>query len=137
MKKYRGEIMDYLLIGLFAFSIILLLISIFKKDHVKLEEEMEQMTINHMQEMYQIKKKIKILEEELLIQEGPPSYTVHKSSTHKPNNTSSKINEILKSQVLSLYKQGLSLELIAKQSTLSMDLVITVIEEANTARIKT
>lgn len=129
--------MEYLLIGLFAFSIILLLISFFKKDHVKLEDEMEQMTITHMQEMYQIKKRINILEEELLIQENPPSYKVQKSSTYKPNNTSSQINEILKIQVLSLYKQGLSLEQIAKQSTLSMDTVITVIEEATTARIRT
>ncbi|MGE8078139.1 hypothetical protein [Peribacillus loiseleuriae] len=123
--------MEYLLIGLFTFSIILLLISFVKKDPVKLEEEMEQMTINHMQEMYQIKKKIKILEEELLIQESPLSYAVPKPSTHKPNNTSSPTNEILKSQVLSLYKQGLSLEQIAKQSTLSMDTVITVIEEVS------
>lgn len=124
--------MEYLLIGLFTFSIILLLISFFKKDHVKLEEEMEQMAITHMQEMYQIKKKIKILEEELLIQETPSSYAVQ-----QPTNTVLQINEILKSQVLSLYHQGLSLEQIAKQSTLSMDTVITVIEEATKARIKT
>ncbi|MGX2960465.1 hypothetical protein JNUCC23_14515 [Peribacillus sp. JNUCC 23] len=124
--------MEYLLIGLLVFSSILLLISFFTKDHVKLEEEIEQMTITHMQEMYQIKKKIKILEEELLIQENPPSYTVH-----KPNNAASQINEILKSQVLSLYQQGISLEQIAKQSTLSMDTVITVIEDATKARIKT
>ncbi|MBA9025425.1 hypothetical protein [Peribacillus huizhouensis] len=132
INKYRGERMEYLLIGLFTFSIILLLISFFKKDHVKLEEEMEQMAITHMQEMYQIKKKIKILEEELLIQETPSSYAVQ-----QPTNTVLQINEILKSQVLSLYHQGLSLEQIAKQSTLSMDTVITVIEEATKARIKT
>ena len=39
----------------------------------KLEEELEQVTLTHMQDIYQLKKKVGILEEELMIQDQPKS----------------------------------------------------------------
>lgn len=118
--------MNVIFIILLSIAIVLLILSFFKKDNVKkLQEELEDLTLTHMQDIYQLKRKIKILEEELLIQDSSgqglqTSYSINKSQP---------INEILKVQVVSLYQQGLSLEQITKQSTLPMDTVRKIIEE--------
>ncbi|RFU64288.1 hypothetical protein D0469_18980 [Peribacillus saganii] len=126
--------MDFAIIGLLVFALLLLLLSFFKKDRLsKIEEEMEQMTLTHMQDIYQLKRKIKLLEEELLIQDAPSAN--RKSFRPASVSVSVKkpaINEILKSQVLSLYHQGLPLEQIEKQSALSMEEILTVIEDQQT-----
>jgi hypothetical protein len=116
-------------IGLLCFAIVLLIISFFKKDRVsKLEEDLEQLSLTYMQDLYQLKRKIKVLEEELLI-DGDLS-TSDNLSRIKPIPAKRPINEILKNQVLSLYSQGLSLDQIAKQSTLSKDEIIGIIENS-------
>ncbi|MDM5313345.1 hypothetical protein [Peribacillus frigoritolerans] len=57
--------METLIVLLFSLAIVLLIISFFGKDKVaKLEEDLEQMTLTYMQDIYQLKKKVKILEEE-------------------------------------------------------------------------
>ncbi|WP_017755789.1 hypothetical protein [Calidifontibacillus oryziterrae] len=62
------------IIGLFSFSIVLLVLSFFQKDKYKeLESQIETLTMTVMQENYQLKKKMKVLEEELLVNEN---YTV-------------------------------------------------------------
>ncbi|CAH0347002.1 hypothetical protein [Bacillus sp. CECT 9360] len=115
--------MNAIFIILLSIAIVLLILSFFKKDHVKkLQEELEELTLTHMQDVYQLKKKIKILEEELLIQDSPGPSMRASHSINKPN-------EILKVQVVSLYQQGLSLEQITKQSTLPMETVQKIIEE--------
>jgi hypothetical protein len=59
--------MIYILIGLFSFSVLLLLLSMFKRDKIKdIEEQVEQLSLTVLQENYQMKKRLKILEEELL-----------------------------------------------------------------------
>jgi hypothetical protein len=116
-------------IGLLCFSIVLLIISFFKKDRVsKLEEDLEQLSLTYMQDLYQLKRKIKVLEEEMLI-DGDLS-TSDDFSMIKPIPVKRPVNEILKNQVLSLYNQGLSLDQIAKQSTLSKDEIIGIIENS-------
>ncbi|MFC4388526.1 hypothetical protein ACFOZ1_12045 [Gracilibacillus marinus] len=56
------------LIILAIISIILWIFSYFMKDRYKqLEDQFEQFSISSLQETYQIKKKLKILEEELLV----------------------------------------------------------------------
>ncbi|RFU61888.1 hypothetical protein [Bacillus sp. V59.32b] len=118
--------MNAIFIILLSIAIVLLILSFFKKDPVKkLQEELEELTLTHMQDVYQLKKKIKILEEELLIQDnpGPGMRTSHSINKPQP------INEILKVQVVSLYQQGLSLEQITKQSTLPMETVRKIIKE--------
>jgi hypothetical protein len=63
--------MEKAIIILFSISILLLLFSFIKRDKVKyLEEQVEQLSLSLLQETYQIKKKIKVLEEELLISES-------------------------------------------------------------------
>lgn len=121
--------MEILIILLFSLAIFLLILSFFKQDKVaKLEENLEQMTVTYMQDIYQLKKKVKILEEEFVIQDEP----LYSVGTKKEPDTTMEmepIHEILKSQVLSLYSQGLSLDQIAKQSTLTKEQTLSVIEE--------
>jgi hypothetical protein len=120
--------METLIILLFSLAIVLLIISFFGKDKVtKLEEDLEQMTLTYKQDIYQLKMKVKILEEEFVIQDDivPP---VKDKSTVNPNDIEP-IHEILKSQVLSLHSQGLSLDQIARQSSLTKEQTISVIEQ--------
>ncbi|HHY73011.1 MAG TPA: hypothetical protein GX497_07280 [Bacillus bacterium] len=66
--------LDMTIIGLFSISIILFILSFLKKDKYKeLESQVENLTMTVMQENYQLKKKMKVLEEELL---GNESYTI-------------------------------------------------------------
>lgn len=59
--------MNMVIIVLLSLSIILLILSFFKRDKIsELEQQVEQLTMTMMQENYQLKKRMKILEEELL-----------------------------------------------------------------------
>ena len=120
--------METIIVLLFSLAIVLLIISFFGKDKVaKLEEDLEQMTLTYMQDIYQLKKKVKILEEEFVIQDDPvPSV---KDQSTVTSNDIEPIHEILKSQVLSLYSQGLTLDQIARQSSLTKEQTISVIEQ--------
>ncbi|QYF85082.1 hypothetical protein KY492_12795 [Brevibacterium sp. PAMC21349] len=120
--------METLIVLLFSLAIVLLIISFFGKDKVaKLEEDLEQMTLTYMQDIYQLKKKVKVLEEEFVIQDAPvPSVKDQSSVT---SNDIEPIHEILKSHVLSLYSQGLTLDQIARQSSLTKEQTISVIEQ--------
>ena len=120
--------MEMLIVLLFSLAIVLLIISFLGKDKVaKLEEDLEQMTLTYMQDIYQLKKKVKILEEEFVIQDDPVSSVKDQSTV--TSNDIEPIHEILKSQVLSLYSQGLTLDQIARQSSLTKEQTISVIEQ--------
>lgn len=73
--------------------------------------------MNVLQEHYKLKKRISVLEEELML-DG--EMTLHKSP----------INEIIKNQVISLYKQGVKVDQITKQSTLSKQEVLSIIQDS-------
>lgn len=73
--------------------------------------------MNVLQEHYKLKKRISVLEEELML-DG--DMTLHKSP----------INEIIKNQVISLYKQGVKVDQITKQSTLSKQEVLSIIQDS-------
>ncbi|KIL79710.1 hypothetical protein [Bacillus badius] len=112
--------MNGLIIGLAAAGIVFLLLSFFVKDRSRLlEKEVEDLSLQFLQETYQLKKKIKVLEEELLI--GPPVTSLQKTAA--ADETAAVVNEILKNQVISLYYQGVKLEDIARQSSLSLSQV--------------
>lgn len=105
--------MEALIILLFSLAIVILMISFFKQDKLaKLEEDLEQMTLIYMQDIYQLKKKLKILEEEFVIQYEPINPVESKFQQAVSSNKLEPIHKILKSQVLSLYSQGLSLNQI-------------------------
>ncbi len=118
--------MGTIFISLFFLSLLLFLLSFFLKDPYKqLEEEIDQLSMQQLQEIYQIKKKLKVLEEELLVSdvELSPPLSQYSSSNKK------EIHEIIKNQVWSLAKQGTPIEQIAKQSSLPIHEVQTILTE--------
>src|SRR5690606_19078050 len=101
--------MDILLLIMMIVSIILIVVSFFLPDHTKeLSDDVEQLSIQMYQESFQIKKRLKVLEEELLIP-NPNDLDKQSLSTKKPN-------QIIVGQVRLLKDQGLTIEQIAKQS---------------------
>ncbi|KIY22322.1 MULTISPECIES: hypothetical protein [Mesobacillus] len=113
--------MGYMIISLVVLAALLFTFSFFMKDPYKeLREEIDQLTIQQIQDLYQIKKKLKILEEELLVGVDKQSSTsVEKKQIH----------EIIKNQVWALAQQGMQLKQIAKQSSLSTHEVQEIINE--------
>ncbi|MGM0842047.1 MAG: helix-turn-helix domain-containing protein [Bacillota bacterium] len=104
--------MDLLFIGLVSFSILLLVISFFQRDRYRdIEKDMEELSMNVLQEHYQLKKRIRVLEEELML--DGDALLKRTAPIRKP------IHEVVKNQVIALYQQGIPVEQIAKQSALS------------------
>lgn len=61
--------MGYVILVLVAIGLLTLITSYFKQDKIKqVEEQIEGTSITMMQELYQIKKKLRVLEEEMLIE---------------------------------------------------------------------
>jgi hypothetical protein len=118
--------LELILLSLLTFSIGLLILSVFLRDPYKeLRDEMDQMSMQQIQEMYQIKKKLKVLEEELLVADEPFMESVpSEPSVHSAEKRT--VHEIIKNQVMLLTRQGLSVEQIARQSSLSPDEVRTI-----------
>ncbi|MDQ0156381.1 hypothetical protein [Robertmurraya andreesenii] len=107
--------MDTILIGLLSLAVLLLILSIFLKDPYKeIRNELDQFSMQQIQELYQIKRKLKILEEELLIDD----HDLKPISAFEPSHRK-EIHAIIKNQVWSLAQQGVPVEQIAKQSSLS------------------
>ncbi|MCA1063399.1 hypothetical protein QTG56_12805 [Rossellomorea sp. AcN35-11] len=114
--------MDLLFIGLVSISVLLLIISFFQRDrYLDIEKDMEELSMNVLQEHYQLKKRIRVLEEELMMNGDAPLKTSLPS--RKP------IHEIVKNQVIALHQQGLSVDQIAKQSALSKAEVLQLISK--------
>jgi Mor family transcriptional regulator len=116
--------MGSIIISLVALAALLFGLSFFLKDPYKeLREEIDQLTIQQIQDLYQIKKKLKVLEEELLVNdsilEKQSSFTSGKKQIH----------DIIKNQVWSLAQQGMDINQIAKQSSLSNQEVQDIINE--------
>ncbi|GER66905.1 hypothetical protein BpJC7_08610 [Weizmannia acidilactici] len=109
------------IITLLALSAVLFVISFFHKDPARyLEKELEDLSLQFFQETYKIKKRLQVLEEELMA--GDPFLPEKPSARIQ-------VNEIVKNQVLALFKQGLSFEQIAKQSALPVQEVRLIISD--------
>ncbi|HEO8418642.1 hypothetical protein [Niallia sp. FSL W8-0635] len=123
-------VVTLLLLGV---SLLLLLLSFFLRDPVKdLREEIDQFSIQQVQELYKIKKKLKVLEEELMLGEEdfafkPPS-SIKETTSFQPENTQS-IHAIIKNQVWTLAASGVPIDQIANQSSLSISQVQQIINE--------
>ncbi|MGE8204516.1 hypothetical protein ACQKP0_08115 [Heyndrickxia sp. NPDC080065] len=115
--------MNILIILLLIMSILLFVFSFFQNDQSSsLKKEVDDLSMNLYQETYQMNKRIKVLEEELLVDDQMMKKELAKSS--KPI-----VNEILQNQVVALFKQGLNVEQISKQSALSQSEVKNIISE--------
>lgn len=98
---------------LFSLSILLFIISFFKQDQGKQAEKLiENYSITLMQELYQLKKKIKVLEEEILIGEDERYFTT---------NTSPIIYD--RDKILALCEEGHSLKEITELTGFSQQKV--------------
>ncbi|HLU22176.1 MAG TPA: hypothetical protein VKZ77_06810 [Bacillaceae bacterium] len=113
--------MDTIIIILLAASIILFIISFLQPDKVKsLEKEVEQLNMTILQEQYLVKKRLKVLEEELLMEQN--GVDIISRNSLEPN-------EILKNLVIALHKQGKNVHQISKQSSLPLETVKTIIHQ--------
>ena len=123
--------MDIAILILLGASALCFILSFLQKDPAKqLEREMEELTMTLFKESQNMKKRISILEEELLMEKGMVDMAASRTSGAAilPN-----VNEILKNQVLALYERGVSLEQISRQSSLSTKTVQQIIESAKAA----
>ncbi|WP_138415781.1 hypothetical protein [Aquibacillus sediminis] len=114
--------MIYVIITLIVIAIVLFILSFLVEDKFKnIENQLEQFTISSMQETYQMKKKIKILEEELLTTD------FSESVLHPEQNQTPLIKKINR-----LYQQGVTIRDIAKQTNLSEYDVHSIINQFST-----
>ncbi|HLQ74061.1 MAG TPA: hypothetical protein VK125_07500 [Bacillota bacterium] len=119
--------MLYVIITLTTVAVLLFILSFFVSDrHKQLEKEFEQLSITMMQDIYQLNKKIKVLEEELLIDTRMQQTTTYKQPSpdafSAPNNALTIIQNIHE-----MFQQGHSISEIAKLTQLSEHDVRTII----------
>ncbi|MGY0692913.1 hypothetical protein ACW2QC_09020 [Virgibacillus sp. FSP13] len=103
--------MIYVLITLIAVAVILFVLTFFMNDKFDdLENQFEQFSISTMQDTYQLKKKVKILEEELLTEDFSTDIQPTRTEEKKP---------LLIQKVYNLHQQGYSTEAISERTGLS------------------
>ncbi|WP_280768451.1 hypothetical protein [Salipaludibacillus daqingensis] len=104
--------MEWVIISLFSFSAILLLLSFFQKNETKeMEKQLETTSIQLMKEIYYLKKKVKVLEEE---------YMITDTNLYSDSNENSK-RSLCRDDVLSMHEEGHSVEDIAMMTENSVD----------------
>lgn len=117
-------------------GILFIILSFFLKDSAKkIEQDVEELSISIFQETNALKRRMKIVEEELMLE---PDFQVKSSTTsqlnnfqqiqaqYKPQQTAASqkpIHEIIISQVLELNKQGLAIPDISLRSNLTEEQV--------------
>ncbi|WP_339250558.1 hypothetical protein NSQ43_12185 [Sporosarcina sp. FSL W8-0480] len=112
--------MDIPLILLVSGIILIILSFFFGTSSRKHEDEIENISISLHQETNQLKKRLRAIEEELMIGVGP----IPKGKQPKPK----PVHEIIVNQILSLQAQGYTIPEIAKRSSLSDDEVMNVLK---------
>ena len=123
--------MEILIITLLCIAIFLLILSFFKKDSLtNLERTVDELSLQHVQDLYQLKNRVRILEDELL---SVNTFDVlKKEKAQESSNSNEQINKILKNQVLALDQQGMSIEEISKRSTLTHQNIRSILKESKT-----
>lgn len=112
--------MDKTIIILLVISVLLFIISFFKKDRNKLvEQQIENFSITLMQEIYQLKKKITVLEEEILVGQDELYF-----SNNEPLG-----QHQLRDQILGLYEAGHSVEDISTLKQLTTEEVEEILND--------
>src|SRR5699024_3878665 len=107
-----GIKMTYLVVSIVVIAVVLFIISFFMEVKTKqLEDLVEQLSIATMKNTYQMKKKIKVLEEELL------KNNVNSSQTQQMTESITN-NPILIQKVYHLHQQGYSHNEISEKSSL-------------------
>lgn len=116
-----------------AVAIGLFILSFFMNDRMKeLENQVEQVNITMMQSNYQLKKKMKVLEEELLAEDLTEEITKNPAT----KNEEPKKMPLVET-VLSMYHKGYKTHYIAKQTNLSEHDVLSMIQQKKGAGVQT
>ncbi|MFJ5768613.1 hypothetical protein [Psychrobacillus sp. NPDC093180] len=112
--------MDFSVIIMIIGILLIVLSFLLKDSSKKVEAEVEELSFSLYQETSALKRRLKVIEEELLIEST--KITSPKKNTKKPV-----VHEIIKNQILELYKQGYSLKEISSRSSLTVEEVQSVI----------
>lgn len=129
--------MDFGLL-LMIVGLVVIIASFFAKDaSKKLAQDVEDLSINIYEETNRLTKRMKALEEELMVDVALPTPKKHESFTQaassapstQPQPAMKPVNPIIVSQVLALQKQGMSVADISVRSNLSQAEVISVIAQ--------
>ncbi|MGG0642878.1 hypothetical protein ABE021_02875 [Sporosarcina gallistercoris] len=108
-------------ISLMIIGITALIVSIFAGTKSNSAHEIEQVSISLHQETSHLKKRLKALEEELMIDPTPMKQPMRSIETTKP------VHSIIISQITALHGQGYPVEEISKRSSLTEDEVRSVL----------
>ncbi|MDW0108948.1 hypothetical protein [Sporosarcina aquimarina] len=106
---------------LMIIGIVTLLISIYEGTKQSSQDEIEQISISLHQETNYLKKRVKALEEELMMDSTPVIQHPASQNQEKP------VHTIIVSQITALHGQGYSIEEISKRSTLPPEQVLSVL----------
>ncbi|WP_202412504.1 hypothetical protein [Halobacillus litoralis] len=124
--------MIYVIGTLAAVALGLFILSYFMNDRMKeLENQVEQVNMTMMQSNYQLKKKMKVLEEELLAEDL--TQEIMKQPLKKKETPRSLP---LVDTVLSMYQKGYKTHYIAKQTNLSEHDVQSMIQQQKTGGVQ-
>lgn len=111
---------------LIIIGIISIIASFFLKDTSKrLEKEVEELSIQLYQETNTLKRRVKILEEELML---GSSFQMKEKNTQNDMKLGKPVPQILVQQVIELNKQGYPIDEIRKLSTLSKDQILHILK---------
>ncbi|MEC2076561.1 hypothetical protein [Metabacillus fastidiosus] len=110
--------MMVVIVILFIISIALIGISFFQRDNVKeIEQELDHLQLSAMQEIYKLKKKMRVLEEELL----------QNDDFTDENDTD--VSETSVNRIITKYKQGMSVEAIALSENLTVKQIRSIVKQ--------
>jgi len=123
----------YVILTLFTVSFLLYVISFALKDRFKdLEEQVEQVTLTTMQDSYQLKKKMRVLEEELLVDDFSTDMFSNKQSSYQepqPAKQQTPSQPPLVHKVLNMYQQGYTTSDIAAETSLNEHDILTTLRQ--------
>ncbi|WP_025784755.1 hypothetical protein [Sporosarcina sp. D27] len=108
-------------ITLMIVGIIALFVSIFFGSKQSNTDEIENISISLHQETSHLKKRLKALEEELMVEPAPLTHSSRSTEMPKP------VHTIIVSQIIALHGQGYSIEDISKRSSLPSEQVLSVL----------
>lgn|SRR5699024_3433476 len=121
--------MIYIFLTIILIAVGLFAGSFFFSDKLKsIEEQLEQFSIATMQDTYQLKKKVKVLEEELLTNEPIARPKADNNETNYQITDDLQNKPLLVQKIHHLHEQGFSLEDISRETNLNNHDVQTILK---------
>ncbi|SFJ20707.1 hypothetical protein SAMN04487936_101322 [Halobacillus dabanensis] len=125
--------MIYTIATIASIGIVLFILSFFMNDRMKeLENQVEQVNMTMMQHNYQMKKKMKVLEEELLAEDLTEEIMKQPLKKHDSSRALPLVDT-----VQSMYNKGYKIHYIAKQTNLSEHDVHSMVKQQQSEGLRT